>query len=107
MQDIQPGASTLKADSGVVFEEEEDDDVMEAKLAAAQAAKAAEKTEEPEEKKEVDALTSLEQIRKPRAADQEMTITEMKAAVCRLAYLLCKGKTLADRVECFASMYIK
>jgi hypothetical protein len=112
VQDIVPDAVAKVANFTVEFEEEEDDDVMEARLAAAEAAKAAEREangseEDTPEKKERDALASLEDVRKPRATDQKMTLTEMKAAVCRLAYILCKGKTLADRLEAFASMHIK
>ena len=41
-----------------------------------------------------------------RAADQEMTLREFKAACCRVAWLLCKGKTLADRLDVFLSMHV-
>ena len=113
IKDILPAEATVAKESDDAFEEEEDDDVMEAKAAAAQAAKAASEgskgdgdaeTTEPEEK---DGLAVLEDVRKPRATDQEMTLAEMKAAVCRLAQVLCKGKTLSDRLEAFASMHIK
>lgn len=111
VKEILPADETLKKESSVDFEEEEDDDVMEAKLAAAQAAQAEANLagfgpEEPV-KAERDALASLEDIRKPRATDQEMSIAEFKAAICRLAYLLCKGKTIGDRLEAFASMHMK
>ena len=117
VQEIQPTESTLASESASTFEEEEDDDVMEAKAAAAQAAAQVARKEEPGAASEAeaeaapveerDALSRLENIRKPRATDQEMTLTEMKAAVCRLAYILCKGKTVGDRLDAFASMHIK
>ena len=42
-----------------------------------------------------------------RGGDQEMSLSEFKAGVAYLAWLLCKGKTLADRVDMFMSVHYK
>ena len=117
VKDVLPAPETVRAEEALMFEEEEDDDVMEAKIAAAQAAKQASaiaaEAAETAAAAERDALSDLEDAAAAasgrgvaRAADQEMRLHEFKAAVCRLAWLLCKGKTLADRLEVFVNMYV-
>lgn len=115
VRDMVPAAETVKQEEALMFEEELDDDIMEAKLAAAQrakleanmAAEAAGSTVVGEK----DALSVMEDAAGergvPREPTQEMNLNQFKAVVCRLAWVMCKGKTLGDRVETFAGMYIK
>jgi hypothetical protein len=113
VRDAEPADETVAVEENTMFEEEEDDDVIKAKLAAAQMAKleasilAEKKTATVTVDKK--SLGTLEKGERgvPRVPAQEMTFGEFKAAVCRLAWLLCKGQTLAERVEAFASMYVK
>jgi hypothetical protein len=119
VRDLMPAEETVQVEESTMFEEEEDDDVIKAKLEAAQMAKleasilAEKKTGLlTAERSSQGGVEKVEKIDKggrgvPRVPDQEMTLSEFKAAVCRMAWVLCKGQTLAEKVETFASMYIK
>ena len=45
----------------------------------------------------------------PRAHNhlQQMVLVEFRAACCALSWLLCKGKTLGDRLDMFVAQYLR
>jgi hypothetical protein len=115
VQDIAPAPETVALEEALMFEEEEDDAVMAAKSEAAQgaAAAAAAAGEGEGGEREADALAALEDASAAhsgkgatRTGDQQMSLGEFKAALARLAWLLCKGKDLKERLEMFASQYL-
>ena len=63
---------------------------------------------------ERDALNDVEDVaaksrndKGRRVGDEQMVLVEFRAAICALSWLLCKGKTLQDRLDMFIAQHVK